>query len=58
MALPASGDFTVTVAANDLATGLIVQYGFRVYGRNANPANEAALGSVVVTSQTTSTFKS
>ena len=28
----------------------VVQYGFQVYGLNANPLNEAALGSVVVTS--------
>ena len=28
----------------------VVQYGFQVLGLNANPANEAALGSVIVTS--------
>ena len=28
-----------------------VQYGFLVYGQNANPADEAALGSIVVTAQ-------
>jgi Secretion system C-terminal sorting domain len=46
-ALPASGVFEVM--ANIPATaGLLVQYGFRVVGINANPANEAALGSVVI----------
>lgn len=54
-ALPASGDFTVTVPASELTTGLVIQYGFRIYGRNANPANEATLGSIVVTSQTSTT---
>ena len=28
----------------------VVQYGFQVFGLNANPVNEAALGSVIVTS--------
>ena len=47
--VPAGGSsFTVTATAAELATGLIVQYGFTVRGRNGNPANEAALGSVVV----------
>ena len=47
--LPASGNFTVSVTAAQLTAGLIVQYGFQIYGLNANPADEAALGSVVVT---------
>jgi hypothetical protein len=46
--LPASGNFTVTASATDLAAGLIVQYGFVVTGANANPADEQALGSVVI----------
>ena len=46
--LPASGEFSVTATAEELATGLIIQYGFNVVGVNANPADEAALGSVVV----------
>ena len=29
----------------------VVQYGFQVFGLNANPVNEAALGSVIVTSE-------
>lgn len=48
MELPESGAFSVTVEGSSLPAGLIVQYGFSVKGVNANPANEAALGSVVV----------
>ena len=40
--IPASGDFSVTIPAADLAPGLIVQCGFSVTGLNANPANEDA----------------
>ena len=46
--LPASGAFTVSATAAELPAGLLIQYGFSVTGRNANPANEAALGSVVI----------
>jgi len=46
--LPASGDFTISVTGAELATGLIVQYGFSVKGVNANPANEVALGNVTI----------
>lgn len=46
--VPASGDFTITVTGAELATGLIVQYGFAVMGVCANPANEAALGNVTI----------
>ncbi len=46
--LPLSGSFSVTVPATSLTTGLIIQYGFMVNGINANPVDEAALGSVVV----------
>jgi hypothetical protein len=52
--LPTSGNFTVSATATELATGLIVQYGFNVKGINANPANEQAIGSVVVSSAATS----
>ena len=48
--IPASGDFSVTIPAADLAPGLIVQCGFSVTGLNANPANEDANGSIVITS--------
>lgn len=48
IALPASGNFSVTATGAELAPGLIIQYGFRIYGLNANPANEVANGSVVV----------
>lgn len=46
--LPASGDFTVSATGAELAAGLVIQYGFSVTGRNANPANEAALGTVTI----------
>jgi hypothetical protein len=48
IALPSSGVFSVTATGAELGPGLIVQYGFRVYGLNANPADEVANGSVVV----------
>jgi len=47
--LPMSGNFSITIPGTDLATGLIVQYGFNVFGVNANPVDEATIGSVVVT---------
>ena len=47
--LPLSGNFSVTVPGGSMPTGLIIQYGFAIYGINANPVNETALGSVVVT---------
>lgn len=46
--LPHDGPFSVSVDATDIPSGLIVQYGFRVSGINANPADEIALGSVVI----------
>jgi hypothetical protein len=48
MDMPESGMFTVTISGDQLAAGLLIQCGFSVTGRNANPANEAALGSVVI----------
>ncbi len=49
--MPMSGNFTVTVPAAELPSGLLVQYGFSVTGPNANPLDEAALGSVVIGEQ-------
>ncbi|MEO0628731.1 MAG: T9SS type A sorting domain-containing protein, partial [Bacteroidota bacterium] len=54
MALPQSGNFSMTILGSDLPAGLLVQYGFEVTGPNANPANEAALGSVVLGPMATS----
>ena len=47
-AIPASGDFSVSVDASQLSPGLIVQTGFAIVGINANPANEDNLGSIVI----------
>lgn len=47
MTLTEAGDFSVSASGGDLAAGLLIQYGFSVTGPNANPADEAALGSVV-----------
>jgi len=46
--LPASGSFSVSIPGASLTPGLIIQYGFSVSGRNSNPDNEAALGSIVI----------
>lgn len=46
--LPVSGTFSISATGAELAPGLIVQYGFIVKGVNANPADEAALGTVVI----------
>ncbi len=53
--LPASGVFSISATAAELAPGLIVQYGFIVGGPTANPADEAALGTVVIGSAYAST---
>ena len=47
-ALPADGQFSVTVSAGELAAGYIVQAGFSVNGPNANPDNQAANGKVIL----------
>ena len=47
--LPLSGALSVSVPAGSLTAGLVVQYGFVVFGLNANPVDESAFGSVVVT---------
>ena len=52
--LPTSGEFSVTVTGDQLAPGLVIQYGFVITGRNANPDNEAELGGVVVGEASTS----
>lgn len=46
--LVAGQPFTVTTTTA-IPVGLIVQYGFIIKGLNGNPANESALGNVVVT---------
>ncbi|MFT6244231.1 MAG: hypothetical protein ACJA0U_003344 [Salibacteraceae bacterium] len=46
--LPMSGTFTVSATAAELPSGLIVQYGYSIRGTNANPLDEATLGSVVI----------
>ncbi|MEJ6582521.1 MAG: T9SS type A sorting domain-containing protein [Crocinitomicaceae bacterium] len=46
--LPMSGNFTVSVTAAEIPSGLIVQYGYNIRGTNANPLDEASLGSVVI----------
>lgn len=46
--LPTSGVFTVSATGAEIPSGLLVQYGFVITGPNGNPADEAALGSVVI----------
>ncbi|MDG0974612.1 MAG: T9SS type A sorting domain-containing protein [Crocinitomicaceae bacterium] len=46
--IPASGNFSVSVTAAEVPAGLIIQYGFTVVGINANPTEEANLGSIVM----------
>ena len=46
--IPASGNFSVSIPAADLPAGMIIQYGFNIIGINANPAEEANLGSIVL----------
>ena len=53
--LPMSGSFSVSATAAELPAGLIIQYGFMVTGRNANPADELTLGSVEVEGVSVST---
>lgn len=55
VALPASGSFSVSATGAELAPGLVIQYGFVVRGPNANPADEADLGSVRIGKVVTST---
>ncbi|MDG1427947.1 MAG: T9SS type A sorting domain-containing protein [Crocinitomicaceae bacterium] len=46
--LPTSGNFTVSVTAAEIPSGLLVQYGYSIRGVNSNPLDEASLGSVVI----------
>ena len=43
------GTTSFTVTATGINTAHVVQYGFTIEGINANPANEVALGSVIIT---------
>jgi beta-glucanase (GH16 family) len=53
--IPPSGNFSITVDSADLPAGLLLQYGFVIRGINANPVDEAALGSIVIGAMTTNT---
>ena len=47
--LPGQGEmFTVTVPGDELPVGKLVQFGFTVYGANANPADQATNGSIIL----------
>ena len=46
--IPSTGDFSVSVDASQLNPGLIIQTGFAIIGKNANPINEDNLGSIVI----------
>lgn len=46
--LPDTGFFSVSATAAELASGLIVQYGFSVRGPNADPSLDSLLGNVVI----------
>lgn len=46
--IPPSGNFSISVDSASLTAGLILQYGFSIRGTNANPADEVALGSIVI----------
>lgn len=46
--LSASSNFSVSATAAELATGLVIQYGFIIVGINANPTTENAIGSVTI----------
>ncbi len=50
--LTSEGDFEIIFDDVDEDNDAVVQYGFTVVGPNANPADEASLGNVVVTSDT------
>jgi hypothetical protein len=55
--MPASGNFSIMVDGASLTAGLVLQYGFSIRGVNANPVDEAALGSIVIGAMTTSLNK-
>ena len=54
-ALPASGTFSVSATAAELAPGLIIQYGFVIKGLNGNPVDAVTNGNVVVGAASLST---
>jgi hypothetical protein len=54
--LVAGQSFSITTGTA-ISAGLIVQYGFTVRGLNGNPADEAALGKVVIGKSTLGTSK-
>lgn len=45
---------TFSLTAENVASGLVIQYGFSVIGLNANPVDETSLGNVVVGQATAS----
>ena len=47
-----TGDFLLSASAAQLTPGLLIQYGFTVTGLPGNPANDTALGSVVIRAST------
>jgi len=49
VALPESGAFEVSATADELATGLVIQYGFQVVGDNVCSDSTTDYGSVVIT---------
>lgn len=55
--MPSSGAYSITAPAASLTTGLLVQVGYIVKGLNANPINEALLGSVVIGAANLSTIE-
>ncbi len=46
--ITSTGYFSISATAAEMAPGLVLQVGFNVIGTNANPADEAMLGSVVI----------
>lgn len=53
--IPSSGVFSINAPSASLGTGLLIQVGFTVRGLNANPANETANGSIVISPANLST---
>jgi len=53
--IPSSGVFSINAPSASLPTGLLIQVGFTVRGINANPANETANGSIVISPANLST---
>lgn len=55
--LPLEGNFSAMATADQLAPGLLIQCGFVITGRNANPDDEVELGSIVVSEVVSSSNK-